>query len=69
MSDRHAYFLSSSFPSNERAIERRVSGNWHVRCGHCGVVLAGHRGWPGDSTEIVWRHDGRSWFGSFEVLQ
>jgi hypothetical protein len=75
MTERHAFFLGDPVAdpdghlrrSNMAAIERRVQGNYRVRCGHCGVALAGVIGAPGPVTEVVWRHDGSSFFGTFSV--
>jgi hypothetical protein len=63
---RHKYFLAS-FPSNELAIERHVSGDWIVRCGHCGLGLAGSSGRGGGRTEIIWQQAPGTWFGSFGI--
>lgn len=68
--ERHRYFYGvdpaqPEFPSQERAISTRVSGNWRVRCGHCGVSLMGHLGHDGPITEVTWTHDGNTWFGTF----
>lgn len=70
MSERHQFFFGvdpkqPEYPSNEKAICARVPGNWRVRCGHCGVSLMGHLGHDGPITEVIWRHDGTNWFGSF----
>lgn len=72
MSDRHRFFFGvdptqPEYPSQARAIAARVTGNYRVICGHCGVSLMGERGHEGPTTEIVWRHDGTNWFGSFSV--
>jgi hypothetical protein len=71
---RHRFFFGvdpkqPEYPSQVAAIEARVKGNWRVRCGHCGVSLMGSLGDPGPVTELIWRHDGTSWFGSFSVLE
>jgi hypothetical protein len=68
VSERHAFFLGESFQSNVAAIEREVGDNWLVRCGHCGVGLAG--GTDGTGTppvQIVWTHHADSWFGTFAI--
>lgn len=70
MSERHAFFFGfdpdlECFRSNLRYIEERVKGNYIVICGHCRVSLCGTRVDTGPTTEIVWRHDGGSWFGTF----
>lgn len=73
MSERHAFFfgpdpLHPLHPLHEQVIEARVKGNYRVRCGHCGVSLMGHLGFPGPVTEIIWRLDGDTWFGTFTLL-
>lgn len=73
MSERHAYFFGTdptnpTHPSHEKFIEARVKGNYRVICGHCGVSLMGHVGFEGPTTEIIWTHDGSTWFGTFQVV-
>lgn len=70
MGERHALFFGldpkqPEYPSHQRTIEARVKGNYRVHCGHCGVSLMGETGHPGGITEIVWTHDGSTWFGTF----
>ena len=72
MSDRHRFFFGvdptqPEYPQHQKAIAARVQGNYRVICGHCGVSLMGELGHEGPVTEIIWRQDGTSWFGSFEV--
>lgn len=63
--ERHAIFLRD-WHENSRAIEKRVKGNWRVRCGHCGVTLGALSDGTGDvATELTWRHDGETFFGEF----
>lgn len=74
MADRHAYFFgldptNPAHPSHEKAIEARVKGNYRVRCGHCGVSLMGHTGFEGPVTEIIWMHDGSTFFGTFTITR
>jgi hypothetical protein len=59
--EHHAIFLKD-FVSNEEALG---GGNWRVTCEHCGVSLAGRIESPGPTREILWRHDGSNWFGTF----
>lgn len=74
VTERHQYFLGDpvSDPdghlrrSNMAAIERRVQGNYRVRCAHCGVAMAGVIGDSGPVTEVLWRHSPNSFFGAFE---
>lgn len=70
VSERHRFFFGvdpkqPEWPSQQRAIAKRVQGNYRVRCGHCGVSLMGELGHDGPVTEIIWRHDGTTWFGQF----
>ena len=72
---RHRYFFGVAdlnlgcFRSNIRAIERRLPGrDFKVRCGHCGVMITGLYGHGGDKVEIVWRHDGQTFFGEFYLV-
>lgn len=68
MSERHSFFLGESFQSNVAAIERRVGDNWRVRCGHCGVALAGGTDGTGKPpVEITWTLPAGSWFGAFAI--
>lgn len=75
MTERHQYFLGDPKAdpdgdlrrSNMRAIERRVAGNYRVRCEHCGVALAGVIGDSGPIAEVLWRHDPGSFFGTFTL--
>lgn len=64
--ERHSIFLRD-WHLNERAISMQIAGDWLVRCGHCGISLGGCRGDEGPITEIEWRHDYNSFFGSFTL--
>lgn len=68
--ERHRFFFGidpkqPEWPSQQRAIAERIKGNYRVICGHCGVGLMGELGYEGPVTEIIWRHDGNTWFGTF----
>lgn len=71
--ERHAYFLGDQRfdpdddlrRSNMRFIERHVSGSYRVRCEHCGVAICGLIAGTGPVSEVLWRHDGDSFFGTF----
>ncbi len=70
MSEKHAFFFGFDpdlevYRSNLRFIEARIKGNYRVRCWHCGVSLCGTLGHPGPVVELLWKHDGRSIFGTF----
>lgn len=70
MCQRHGFFFGfdqklECYRSNLHFIEQHVEGNFIVICGHCGRGLCGARGYDGPSDEIIWRHDGKSWFGTF----
>jgi hypothetical protein len=72
--ERHRFFYGvdpkqPEFPSQQKAIEARVQGNYRVTCGHCGVPLMGLLGHPGGVTDIIWRHDADSWFGTFSIVE
>lgn len=67
MADHHSYFLRD-WHSNERAICKRVPGNWIVRYEHCSVSLGGMCGSNGPTTEVLWRSSPEAFFGIFTIV-
>lgn len=61
---RHRWFLAS-WRQNDAALSRRFD-DWVVRCGHCRGLIAGC-GSSSAATEVIWSHDGSTWFGSFGI--
>jgi hypothetical protein len=74
MTCRHEFFLKD-FASNEERITAMVGMDWRVRCGHCGMTIAGSNSTLGPSVEsqppvvILWRLKPNVWFGEFTVLE
>jgi hypothetical protein len=74
MSERHELFLGDPLidpdadllRSNMRFIEKHVQGSYRVRCSHCGVAIAGLIIGTGPIYEVLWGHDGDSYFGTFK---
>ena len=71
---RHLFFFDD-FASNEERITAMVGMDWKVRCGHCGMTIAGRNSTRGPGVKpqppavILWRLKPDVWFGEFTVLE